>query len=235
MPLATKFSVESRLRDVEDWLSGIGVNISANGDHAYSAPGQMQPWHSVFGNPVQSGQTGRPGRSNLSYIGVANLTDGAAAATGVMSCTAVPVEVGDVITTVTYFAGATAGGTMTHQFAALYSGTNVAAPPLIAQSTDTTSAAIGASAKFPYTLSAPVTITAAMAPNGFIYAALGITATTVPTAVGGFFVTAAEYQYISTGSPILLGGTSGSAVGATAPATLASLTFKAAVPLVLLT
>lgn len=235
MPVSGKFSVESRLVAVEDWLSGMTVTNSVTGDRGYLAPGQMQPWHSVFGNPVQSGQTGRPGRSNLAYIGVGNMTDGAAVATGVMSCTAVPVEVGDVITTITYFAGATAGGTMTHQFAALYSGTNVAAPPRIAQSTDTTSAAIVASTAFPYTLSAPVTITAAMAPNGFIYAALGITATTVPTAVGGFFVTAAEYQYISTGSPILLGGSSGSAVAGTAPATLASLTFKAAIPLVLLT
>ena len=195
----------------------------------------QHPINRAFGNLTQIGNSARPARSNAYFMGgVDGLSDGALAATGIGCFVPVPVQVGDVITAISIQVGATAGGTMTHQFAALYSG--IATPALLAQSTDTTSAAIGASAIATWTLANPVTITAAMAPNGFVYAEVAITASTVPTAAAFSTPTAVGYQIagVST-SPLFQSATAGSALAGTAAATCASPAAKAVAPLVILT
>lgn len=171
-------------------------------------------------------------RSNMEWFGLGNPTDGALAATGVGCAVAIPVEWGDVITKISIIAGATAEGTGTHMFAALYSG--IATPALMAQSADDTGAAsVAASAKFDYTLATPQTITTTNAPGGFVYASIAITATTVATAMVVSTPTAIGYKWF-TGGPLFLSATHGSALGATAAATIASPAAKAVCPIVFL-
>lgn len=170
-------------------------------------------------------------RSNAEWFGLGNPTDGALAATGVGCAVAIPVEWGDVITKISILAGATAVGTATHIFAALYSG--IATPALMAQSTDVTTDAIVASAKYDFTLATPQTITTTNAPGGFVYASIAITATTVATAMVVSTPTAVGYKWF-TGGPLFLSATHGSALAATAAATIASPAAKAVCPIVFL-
>jgi hypothetical protein len=171
-------------------------------------------------------------RSNMEWFGLANPTDGALAATGVGCAVPIPVENGDVISKITILAGATAEATGTHAFAALYSG--LATPALLAQSADNTgAAAVAASAAFTFTLATPQTITATNAPNGFVYASIAVTATTVPTAAVVSIPTAVGYQWFTNG-PLFLAATHGSALAGTAATTIASPAAKAVAPLVFL-
>ncbi|MGW1661055.1 hypothetical protein [Streptomyces microflavus] len=157
-------------------------------------------------------------RANLPRIG---LDDVAAAATGVMCSVAVYLHDGDLISNLTFISGGTAGGTLTNQFAALYSGAGV----LLAQSSDKTSEAWAADTAKTFALATAQRITK----SGVYYAALSVAASTVPTLVG------------TVGAKPLLAGegnlaqTSGSSLTATAPATIATPAFKRAVPLVVAT
>lgn len=181
-------------------------------------------------NALQSGDG--PARSNAEYLGFGGWTDGALAATGVLAAVAIPVDWGQQFTKVSIFVGATGEGTGSHAFAALYSG--IAVPALLAQSADTTGAtAIAASARFDFTLASTVLASPTNAPNGFLYAGVAITATQVPTAAVVSTPTAVGYQ-LSTNAPLFFSATAGSALGATAAATIASPTAKAVAPIVVL-
>ncbi|MER6515191.1 hypothetical protein [Nonomuraea sp. NPDC001636] len=157
-------------------------------------------------------------RANLPRVG---LDDVATAATGVMCSVAIYLQDGDLISNLTFISGATAAGTPTNQFAALYS----TAGALMTQSPDKTTEAWAADTAKSFALATPQRITK----SGVYYAALAIAATTVPTLVG------------STGAkPVLTGEgnlaqTSGSSLTATAPATIVTPAFKRAVPLVIAT
>ncbi|MFB7776920.1 hypothetical protein [Streptomyces bauhiniae] len=155
-------------------------------------------------------------RANLPRVG---LDDVPAAASGVMCSVALYLQDGDTVSALTFISGGTAAGTPTNQIAALYSG----AGALLGQSVDKTSEAWAADAAKSFALSSPVRITR----SGVYYAALAVAAGTVPTLVG------------SVGAKPFLTGeanlaqTSGSGIGATAPATISSPTFKRHVPLVI--
>lgn len=202
--------------------------------------GQLNPLAQLIGISNAS-QSDIPARSNAEYLGFGSWTDGALAGTGILCVVPVPVDPGTVVSYVSIIVGGTGASTPTHQFAALYSGTNVAAPPLIGQSTDTTTAAIAASGALTYTLTTATAITPAQAPYGFIYAGVSITGSTIPTAAAVSVPTAVGYQWFTSsttpkGNAALgLSLTSGSALGATAAATLASPTAKAVAPIVILT
>lgn len=184
----------------------------------------------LLGNTANSTQANVPARSNLEF-GFGNITDGALAATGVCAAVPVPVDYGTVISKISIFVGATAEGTGTHGFMALYSG--IATPALLAQSADDTGAAsAAASGIYTRSLATPQLITPAVAPNGFVYVSVSFTATTVPTAASVSTPTAVGYQWFTAG-PLFFSATHGSAVGATAPATIASPAAKAVAPVVL--
>lgn len=206
--------------------------------HADSAQQMMAAvWQQAFlGQVSQSGNLDVPARSNLQYLGYSGNSDGAFAATGIAAAVAIPVVQGDVISTINVPVGATAGATITHGFAALYSG--IATPALLKQSTDIgTTAAITAEVLYPFALTAPVTITQANAPNGFVYASVAFAqaAGTIPTVVGVTLLnSAAAYQWFATG-PLFLAATHGSGLSTTAPATIASPSAKAFAPYVVLT
>lgn len=192
------------------------------------------PIWNLLGQPVNATQSDVAVRSNLDAWSSPVLTDSAALASGVATAVAVPVEYGDVISKVSVLVGATAEATGTHAWAALYSG--IAVPALVGtQSTDNTgAAALAASARFDFTLGAATLITPAIAPQGFIWAAICVTATTPPTLASYTLATAVAYQWF-TNSPVKMGAvTSGSALAGTAPATLASPAAQAVTPVVFL-
>ena len=197
---------------------------------------QQYPFWKALGQAANATQGNLSVRSNAEYLGLGGLTD----QTGVLSTgkailVPVPVEIGDVITKVSVLAGATAEATGTHAWAACYSGALTTAALLGAQSTDNTgAAAIAASARFDFTLGTSFTVSAANAPFGYIYAAISVTATTVPSLVSSAVAAATQYAWF-TNTP-LLGANSGSALAGTAPATftLASSTAQANTPLVFL-
>jgi hypothetical protein len=191
----------------------------------------------ILGRPVNATQGNLAARTNATVFGVNAITDAAyGAGTGTSTSVPVPVEWGDVITKVSFLVGATAEATGTHAFAALYSGI-ATTPALIVQSTDVTgAAALAASARFDFTLTAPTLITQALAPYGYIYATICVTATTQPTLLCVTVAAGAGYQWF-TNSPLYgpTAMTHGSAQGATAAATITSSTVHAATPLVFLT
>jgi hypothetical protein len=188
-------------------------------------------------------QAGSPFRSNLelpAFFGQGAQVDTASlggTTTGVYVSTICPVDVGAKYTTISILIGATAASTPTHGYAALYSGTAVAAPPLIVQSVDQTTAAMAASARFDYTLATPTVITPAMAPYGYVNVAIVCTsATTVPSCVTVPVnaIAATGYAWF-TGTPKAqyLAQTA-TAAAVTAPATLANTATLTVAPIVFL-
>lgn len=135
----------------------------------------------LYGNQRQLANVSRPARSNFDYLGLAGAKDEKPTATTKLSSNVpVPVKPGDIFTKVGLIVGETAGGTITHQIAALYEGKG-AKPVLLQQSKDTTSAAIAASTINFWELEKTVEVTEANCPGGFIYAQVTILATTIPT------------------------------------------------------
>ena len=191
------------------------------------------PFFSALGQTANATQTNIALRSNAKVIGINGLTDGAALTTQVATAVAVPVEVGDVITKVTVFVGATGAGTPTNSWAAVYSGV-LTTPALLGQSTDGATAAIAASGAFVFTLASPLLITAANAPYGYVYVSVMVKATTPPTLASATIATAVAYQWY-TNAPLKMGAvTHGSTLTTTAPATIASPTAQAVTPIVVL-
>lgn len=148
----------------------------------------------------------------------------AALSTGVMSSYAVYLSAGDVITNVAFRSGATAAGTPTHYWFALYDASATAA--LIAQTDDQTTTAWAANT----TISLPLTTPAAgwsvpytVKKSGVHYVAIMVAATTVPSLVSQALFHADLSTGLVTGQKVLA-QTSGSALTATAPATIATPT-----------
>lgn len=215
--------------------NGPDYSLGETASQALSATATKNPHESVVNDLFGLRQILNPqlaARSNGYFLGFSGMTDGALAATGVLAAVAVPVSIGDVFSKLTIAVGATAGATMTHQFAALYAGTG-AAPALLGQSTDTTSAAIAASGAASWTFTSPITVTAANAPFGFIYAGVAITAATIPTAAVVSTPTAVGYKWFTNG-PLFFSATAGSGLAGTAVA-IASPAAKAVAPIVFLT
>ena len=246
MPLQTFYSAESRLRAIEDWLANITVNVSANGYHSYTIPGLTESWMALFGNQGQTAQPSVPMRSNWPMFPSGSATDGVTATTGIANLTVVPVQPGDIITSIGWANGGTAGATLSNRTVSLYAGTNVANPPYIAGSvgTDTTATTTASVANF-VNLTAPLTITAAMCPYGYVYAAFAFAGTTMPTNWSVVTVSAAIGQQIfpsgnrTNTSPVLvtgssLGGWFGSSLTTTLPTTITTITAKLLAPVVFL-
>lgn len=144
-------------------------------------------------------------------------------ATGVMTAVPLWLRAGDTVTNLSFLSGATAAATLTHWWFALYSG--AATPALLSQSADQVAAAWGADTWKTLALGTPQKI----ATTGIYYAACMVAATTVPSLIG----TRGAKALVS-GEPVL-GQTSGSALAATATATLATPAAVRQLPLVVAT
>lgn len=177
--------------------------------------------NSILGQPVNATQANTPVRTNLEYTGINDLTDAAASlVSGKLTLVPVPVDPGTVISKVTVLVGATAASTPTHSWAAIYSGILTTPALQGAQSADGTTAAIAASAAFSFTLATEVVVTPTIAPYGYVYVGVSVTATTsVPSLISAACATAAQYAWF-TDSPPFFGATYSSSLGATAPSTV---------------
>jgi hypothetical protein len=183
------------------------------------------PNWSGFGQAVNATQSNIPVRSNLEWPFLGNLAGQAAAlVSGELTVVPVPVDIGNVISKVSILTDATAESTGTHAAAAVYSGALTTAVLQGAQSADTTGAtAIGASARYDFTLATPVVVSAAVAPYGYVY--VGVTVTgTVPGLVCATIATAAQYAWF-TDAPPFFGAIAGSALAGVCPASLTLATY----------
>lgn len=147
--------------------------------------------------------------------------DLAALTTQVMSSCGLPLESGNVVTSLSFISGATAAGVPTNWWFALYTPDGV----LMAQSADQLTTAWAANTVKTLALSRPFVIPTA----GLYYAAIMVKATTVPTLVGKALQNAVVAGNCGLSASILT-QTSGSALTTTAPATIASPTTVANLP-----
>lgn len=154
----------------------------------------------------------------------AGATDLAALTTQVMLSVGLPLETGNVVSSLSFISGATAASAPTNYWFALYSPSGA----LLAQSADQLTAAWAANTVKTLALSRSITIPS----EGLYYAAIMVKATTVPSLIGRAFVDAVMAGNLGLGAPILA-QTSGSALTTTAPATIATPTTVANVPQVL--
>ena len=138
----------------------------------------------VFGLAGSVAQANVPAKTNAQYLGWSGVTDNASVlATNTITLVPVPVDLGVTYSVVHAYIGATAA-TVTHNYAAVYSGTsNAALAVLLGQSVDATSTPPTVSQVATFTLGSPVTATASNAPNGYWYVGLQVTGTT-PFSVG---------------------------------------------------
>lgn len=152
----------------------------------------------------------------------------AALTTQVMTSVALFLRAGDVVENLSFMSATTAANTPTNWWFALYS--NAATPALLGQSADQLTAAWAANTTKTLELSSPVTISE----TGVYYAAIMVKATAVPTLVGATLHHANVSGGVLAGESVLA-RTSGSSLDTTAPATIATPTTVATVPLVIAT
>jgi hypothetical protein len=186
------------------------------------------------------GAPGLPYRRNMSRKDITSAAAGGALpTTGKAFATAVPCQIGDIIGAVTVGVAATASGTLTHAWAALYAGT-AAASPLITQSADLTSGTMPLNAGFKFTFAAPYLVGGSpgvTGPSGpaALTVVVSVTSATMPTLDGMLGGSAASNGGVITGQLPLSTNSGSTTFTATAPATLAA--FAAAggfIPYVLL-
>lgn len=165
-------------------------------------------------------------RRNLPRTGLADSAGDSghvALATGVMTSVPIPLAAGDLVTNLTFISGATAAGTPTAYWFALFS--MDATPALLAQTADQTTTAWAANTVKTLALATAQRIVK----TGLYYAACMVTATTPPSLIG-----TVGAKPVVTGERNL-SQSSGSGLTTTAPATIATPTVKTFVPLVVVT
>lgn len=161
-------------------------------------------------------------RTNMPRITAADNT--AATTSGVAVAVPIWLEDGDTVTSLTWVSGTTALATGTVQIGALYS--TAATPALLSASDDHEDEAWGASTVKTFTLATAQEIDA----SGYYWASLIVAASTMPTLVGRTTHAAAAAAIVT--GDLLLAETHGSSLTA-APATIATPTVRAGVPLVI--
>jgi hypothetical protein len=164
-------------------------------------------------------------RNNMPRVGLydsASDSGSVPLTTQVMTSVPVFLIAGDVITNITLMSGATAAGTPTNWWFALYD--TAATPNLLAQTADQTTGAWAAFTAKTLPLSAPYTVSK----TGVYWVAVMVKATTVPSLLGCVAV-----KPIVTGERNLA-QSSGSALTGTAPATIATPTVQNFAPYVVL-
>lgn len=165
-------------------------------------------------------------RRNMQRTGLvddAGDTGHVALVTQVMTSVPIYLFAGDVVTNISFRTGATAAGTPTNWWVALYS--KAATPALLAQCADQLTGAMAANTTFTKALATAQTISE----SGIYWVAIHVKATTVPTLLGTLAAPA-----IVTGERNL-SQSSGSGLTTTAPATIATPTAKDFVPYVVIT
>lgn len=137
--------------------------------------------------------------------------------TGVMLSVALPLQAGDVVTSLTFLSGATAAATPTNWWFALYDTAATAA--LLRQTADQLTGAWAANTAKTVALATAYTVPT----TGVYRAAVMVAAATPPTIAGVSLEAAAAAGAVASGQ-LILAQTSGSGLTTTAPATIATPT-----------
>jgi hypothetical protein len=164
-----------------------------------------------------------PAKTNLDRF--ASMSNLSALTTQVMTSVAIPLQAGQIVTNISFVSATTAANTPTNYWFALYSPSGAA---LRAQTADQTSTAWGANTVKTLALVAPYTVTA----SGIYYVGIMVKATTPPT-LAGVALHNAVLAGNMVGSMSVLAQTSGVTLTDTAPASIATPTTIATVPLVI--
>jgi hypothetical protein len=164
-------------------------------------------------------------RANMERADVA--ADLAALTTQVMLSVGIYLQAGETVTNLSLKSGATAAGTPTNWWFALYD--TSATPALLGQSADQLTAAWAANTTKTLPLASPIKVTK----SGIYYVGVMVKATTVPSLIGASVFAGGSAGLLP--SSKALAQTSGSALVATAPATIASPTVVGTVPYVVAT
>ena len=149
-------------------------------------------------------------------------------ATTLLTCAKIGVYPGDTLTKISVCSGATAGGTGTHNFFAIYS--DITVPALLAQTPDVPIVTPAANTVIVGTFATPFIVPAQ---TFSIWVGFLFTGGTVPTLIGrtaNLNATGAAALNTAIGSTNGISVTATGAAGATAPATMASLTQLAGQP-----
>jgi hypothetical protein len=176
------------------------------------------------GQLTQVGNSGSPARYAIDRS-LISLDVAAALTTQVMTCVGVPLRAGDVITNIAAKSGATAAGTPTNWWFALYS--SAATPALLAQTADQTTGAWAANTAKTLALVTPQTILV----DGVYYVAIMMKATTVVSLLCAVLPLAGASAGVLSGDATMA-ETSGASLTTTAPATIASPTSSVNLPYV---
>jgi hypothetical protein len=173
----------------------------------------MMEQHILEGVAISRNDTFR-----ASFPRIIATANNAIGATGVGHATAIALQAGDVVTSITFVTATTAAASPTAGYIALYDATvSPTAPTLMAQSADFGSTARAANTAYTVSLATAQTIINA----GLYYISISFTASTVPTLAGVAYHNAVLSGAVITGMPTMA-WTHGSSLGATAPATIAS-------------
>ncbi|MES2211209.1 MAG: hypothetical protein V4515_13675 [Chloroflexota bacterium] len=181
----------------------------------------LAPWDAAL--PSSPSTFYRANQPRLGLYDDASDTGSVSLTTQVMTSVPIKLAAGDIITNISFVSGATAAGTPTNWWFALYS--SAATPALLAQTADQLTGAWAAFTVQTKALATAQTISS----TGIYWAAIMVKATTVPTLLGSLGV-----KPIVTGERNL-SQSSGAALTTTAPATIATPTVKNFVPYVVLT
>jgi hypothetical protein len=187
------------------------------------------------GGLVQAGAPKLPARTSAIWPGAGVPTNTAAQAAEVGNFVAIPVSPGDILKSVGVMGGSAAAGTVAEYITAIYAGKTGGA--LLAQSKSSTPGSHPKEEFYESALEKAVTISAANAPNGYVWAMFADGSAGTQFSVYSLTFTAAGQEILGkfgkTAAPYF-SAKGGSALKGTAEATLPALTSVANVPLVAL-
>jgi hypothetical protein len=186
--------------------------------------------HYSVTNPTWLGNGSPSGmfRENLPLGRLMLASNLSALTTQVMTSTWLPLETGDIVTSLTFLSGGTAAGTPTNWWFALYD--TQATPALIAQTADQLTAAWAANTAKTLALSAPYLV-----PKAGVYQASIMMKATTPVTLAGLTLENAAAAGAIVSGQLPLAQTSGSSLTTTAPGTIATPTTVATIPYVIAT
>jgi hypothetical protein len=180
--------------------TGDTIVRNSEGYWVNQAPSGGPGW--ALGNLKQEGAPSRPARTSwLDLPAFSALKDETAALIKKEAIMVpVPVVPGDVISKIAVLVGGTAAETPTHQWAALQEGALASSEAVVlSQSPDEETAAIEKEKLYAWKLKVAQTVTTAMAPHGFVYASIQVTATVEPSLLGQTIAAAANYAWGANG------------------------------------
>lgn len=166
---------------------------------------------------LSNGQPSGCFRESLPFGRLQGLNNMASPGTGVMLSVALPLQAGDIVTSLTFLSGATAAATPTNWWFALYDTAATAA--LLRQTADQTSTAWAANTAKTVALATSYTV-----PTSGVYRAAVMVAAGTPPTIAGLTVQNAAGAGAVVSGQLILAQTSGSGLTTTAPATIATPT-----------